>query len=95
MSDKSYLRRIPPPCYVYNYELENLLLDCGNSPQIKSYVINHGHLYGRTSFKLLNTLVPAIENRPLKCFGEGDNYIPFLHIEDLCQSVEKIVTAEP
>jgi adenylate kinase len=65
--------------------------------RIKGYVLTTGIVYGLGERQLLPLFKSAILQNPdeLTIIGEGKNFIPMIHITDLCQVVEQIVFNKP
>lgn len=78
--------------------LETLCLAAGNKkPNLKSYVLCAGILYGQREFVLRPLFDQAWLQYPseLVYYGEGRNRIPMIHIEDLAEFVKKTVERPP
>lgn len=64
-----------------------------NSPRIRTVVIRPGCVYGGTEW-LMNFLFNSSENGSVSIVGEGNNYCPLVHVEDLAQAYVLAVEKE-
>lgn len=76
-------------------ELENLCLDINNlGLNIEAYVVCSGLVYGYGQAELFTYFKKALEQtESLKVYGNGSNYIPMIHLEDLCAIIKSIAFA--
>ena len=78
--------------------LETLCLAAGNKkPNLKSYVLCSGILYGQDEFVFKPLFEQAWLQHPpeLVYYGHGKNRIPMIHIQDLAEFVKKTVEKPP
>ncbi|NXN24747.1 KAD7 kinase, partial [Nycticryphes semicollaris] len=98
-TDEDYRRRKPHPNFTDHINAEKLILKLGktNKHKFSTYVVASGHQYGAGEgllhyfFKIgwLNE-TPAIP-----VFGEGNNFIPTIHILDLAAVIQNIADHRP
>lgn len=71
-------------------ELENMCLDLHSiNDKVQGYVLATGIVYGLGEKQLLPLFKQAILQNPeeLTIVGDGKNFIPMIHIADLCQQI--------
>ena len=94
--ETEYEKRIPNSRFFYYKILESLALT-KNNPNLKSYIICPGFIYGCGEdifydyFK--ECWLKKIEYMPL--IGDGENHIPTIHILDLIQVIKRIINLRP
>lgn len=75
-----------------------MCLDIQNvNDKVRGYVVGTGIVYGMGERQLLPLFKQAILQNPdeLTIIAEGKNFIPMIHVTDLCQVVEEIVFNKP
>ncbi|NXP09714.1 KAD7 kinase, partial [Thinocorus orbignyianus] len=98
-TDEDYRRRKPHPNFTDHMNAEKLILKLGktNKHKFSTYVVASGHQYGAEEgflhyfFKIgwLNE-TPAIP-----VFGDGNNFIPTIHVLDLAAVLQNIADHKP
>ncbi|NXJ61850.1 KAD7 kinase, partial [Rostratula benghalensis] len=98
-TDEDYRRRKPHPNFTDHINAEKLILKLGktNKHKFSTYVVASGHQYGAGEgllhyfFKMgwLNE-TPAIP-----VFGEGNNFIPTIHVLDLAAVIQNVADHKP
>ena len=94
--ETEYEKRIPNSRFFYYKILESLALT-KNNPNLKSYIICPGFIYGCGEdifydyFK--ECWLKKIEYMPI--IGDGENHIPTIHILDLIQVIKRIINLRP
>jgi len=97
-SETDFTLRKPSQPYAYMKSLETLCLAAGNKkPNLKSYVLCSGILYGQEEFIFKPLFEQAWLQHPaeLLYYGDGRNRIPMIHIQDLAEFVKKTVEKPP
>ena len=97
-TEADYTLRKPSQPYAYMKSLETLCLAAGNKkPNLKSYVLCSGILYGQDEFVFKPLFEQAWLQHPpeLVYYGHGKNRIPMIHIQDLAEFVKKTVEKPP
>ena len=94
--ESEYQKRIPNSKYFYYKILETAALSNKN-PKVKTYVICPGFIYGcgedfffdyfRLAWMGHLNYIPII--------GEGDNFLPTIHILDLIQVIKRVIDRKP
>lgn len=72
------------------------MLAC-DKPNLHTYILTHGVLYGRGEEQLYDLFKTAWMNPEIELpiYGDGNNIIPMIHVADLCTLVNKIITLTP
>lgn len=79
MKDSDYRKRVPNVLANRIYQLENMVLSL-NQAKIKASIIGVGMIYGKQSEAIQSDIVKSLTGEPLTIWGDGDNFVPFVHI---------------
>ena len=94
--ETEYEKRIPNSKYFYYKILESLALS-NNNPNLKTYVICPGFIYGCGEdifFEYFRaSWLKNIEYMPI--IGDGKNHIPTIHILDLVHLIKRVIALKP
>jgi len=97
-TEREYARRKPIPKYQPLKAIETQCLSAGASkPNLHSYVLCSGILYGHGEDVFLNYFRQAWLQEPdtLYYIGDGHNLIPTIHVKDLAMYVHFVVNKKP
>nr|XP_019953021.1 PREDICTED: adenylate kinase 7-like [Paralichthys olivaceus] len=99
LTEEEFRRRRPHPSFKNHNNLEKLVLKLGKGKKSKlsSYVVTSGLQYGlgenlfhpffKVSWLMTFPKVPI--------FGEGTNYIPTIHVNDLAGVIQNVIEVKP
>lgn len=93
-TDEEYLLRKPHKAYLQYNLIENRVLEIKN-PNIKTYIICPGLLYGKGEQIFFDYFKMSWLNEPIQLITQGDNTIPTLHIKDLVTLIKRIIHKKP
>ena len=94
--ETEYQKRCPNSRYFYYKVLETLALS-NNNPKVKTYIICPGFIYGcGEDFFFDYFRLAWMGHLPyIPIVGEGDNFIPTIHILDLVQLIKRVIEKKP
>ena len=94
--ETEYQKRCPNSRYFYYKILETLTLSNTN-PKLKAYVVCPGFIYGcGEDFFFDYFRLAWMGHLPyIPILGEGDNFLPTIHILDLIQVIKRIIEKKP
>ena len=94
--ETEYQKRSPNSRYFYYKILETLALSNTN-PKVKTYIICPGFIYGcGEDFFFDYFRLAWMGHLPyIPIVGEGDNFLPTIHILDLVQVIKRIIEKKP
>ena len=94
--EKDYTTRQCSAEYNSIKEAEDLVLNF-KAPNVKCYVISAGVLYGKGEAIFNSHFKQAWLQEPsrLPLVGEGNNYVPTIHVTDLARMVKKVSESKP
>ena len=94
--EENYNIRTPSTRFAYYKYVENLVLQLHKfQPKIQSYIVCCGIIYGHGERILYEHFRKAWTGLLIPLIGEGNNYIPTIHVEDLAKVVKKIIYELP
>ncbi|XP_063188884.1 adenylate kinase 7 isoform X2 [Chroicocephalus ridibundus] len=98
-TDEDYRRRKAHPDFIDHINAEKLILKLGktNKHKFSTYVVASGHQYGAGE-GLLHYFFKIgwlSETPALPVFGDGNNFIPTIHVVDLAAVVQNIADHRP
>ncbi|KAJ1343669.1 hypothetical protein BSLG_001744 [Batrachochytrium salamandrivorans] len=104
--EDEYRRRKPHPNWKDHLALEKKIIKLGKKSNLKAYVVVAGLIYhaGDSIFHSLLKLKSNVSvngqsawhNEPyLPCFGDGSNFIPTIHLDDLISIIIELVETSP
>ena len=94
--ETEYQKRCPNSRYFYYKVLETLALS-NNNPKVKTYIICPGFIYGcGEDFFFDYFRLAWMGHLPyIPIVGEGDNFLPTIHILDLIQLIKRVIEKKP
>ncbi|CAG5133561.1 unnamed protein product, partial [Candidula unifasciata] len=93
-TEDDYRKRKPHPNFKEHIHAEKTVLRLGkmNKAKLSTFVICSGLTYGAEEDRLHHLFKAAWHNAPyLQCFGDGQNFVPTIHIRDLAAIVQNVV----
>ncbi|XP_071601766.1 adenylate kinase 7 [Heliangelus exortis] len=98
-TDEDYRRRKPHPNFVNHINAEKLVLKLGKTNQRKfsTYVVASGHQYGSGEGVLhyFFKLCWLSDTPKIPVFGDGNNFIPTIHVLDLAAVLQNVAEHRP
>ena len=96
-TEKDYLKRKPALKYFEFKYIENEALNLNQKPNIKSYVICPGVIYGYGEKQFYSIFRSALLGYPIEeiLLDKGRNIIPTIHMKDLVNIIAKIIEKKP
>ncbi|XP_041661053.1 adenylate kinase 7-like isoform X2 [Cheilinus undulatus] len=92
-------RRRPHPSFRNHYQLEKLVLKLqgGKKSKLRGYVVASGLQYGKGEnlFNYFFKVSWLMQFPKVPLFGQGKNYIPTIHVNDLGGVIKSIIEAKP
>ncbi|KAJ3015879.1 Adenylate kinase 7 [Thoreauomyces humboldtii] len=92
LAEDEYRRRKPHPNFKAHLAAEKNIIKTGKKGALRTYVIAAGLIYHASDSIFHSMFKSAWHNEDLTCYGEGDNVMPTIYIDDLCHIV--VETAE-
>ena len=94
--ETEYVKRCPNSRYFYYKVLETLALS-NNNPKLKTYIICPGFIYGcGEDFFFDYFRLAWMGHLPyIPIVGEGDNFLPTIHVLDLVQVIKRVIERKP
>ncbi|KND00419.1 uncharacterized protein SPPG_04741 [Spizellomyces punctatus DAOM BR117] len=95
LAEDDYRRRKPHPNFKSHILVEKNIVKHGKKSALKTYVIAAGLVYhpGDSIFHFL--FKSAWHNQDLVCYGDGDNVIPTISLDDLSNIIVETVETTP
>lgn len=94
--EEEYAKRIPSKAWEKEKELEDWILSIKNE-KLKFYIISAGALYGYAetvfNYHFKHSWLQSDEQLPY--IGEGNNFVPTIHVKDLCKIVKMVIDKKP
>ncbi|XP_009946004.1 PREDICTED: adenylate kinase 7, partial [Leptosomus discolor] len=98
-TDEDYRRRKPHPNFMDHINAEKLILKLGktNKHEFSTYVVASGHQYGAGEGVLhyFFKIAWLSETPTIPVFGDGNNFIPTIHVLDLAAVLQNIADHRP
>ncbi|KAF7656295.1 hypothetical protein LDENG_00043930 [Lucifuga dentata] len=99
LAEEDYRRRRPHPSFKNHNELEKLVLKLCRPKKSKltGHVIAAGLQYGKVEslFHCFFKMSWSAQFQKVSLFGEGMNYIPMIHVDDLAGVIHNIINLKP
>ncbi|XP_065819463.1 adenylate kinase 7-like [Labrus bergylta] len=99
LSEEEYIRRRPHISFRHHRNLEKLVLKLhgGKKSQLKGYVVASGLQYGKGEnlFHYFFKVSWLMQFPKVPVFGQGTNYIPMIHVNDLGGVIQNIIEVKP
>uniref|UniRef100_A0A3Q3FK31 Adenylate kinase 7a n=1 Tax=Labrus bergylta TaxID=56723 RepID=A0A3Q3FK31_9LABR len=99
LSEEEYIRRRPHISFRRHHNLEKLVLKLhgGKKSQLKGYVVASGLQYGKGEnlFHYFFKVSWLMQFPKVPVFGQGTNYIPMIHVNDLGGVIQNIIEVKP
>jgi len=94
--EDEYRRRKPHPNFKAIAQLEKDIVKHSKKEKFKGYVVTPGLVY-HSGDSIFHTLLKmAWHNEPfLPCYGDGNNVLPCIHLDDLANIVVEVVDTSP
>ncbi|KAI8824357.1 uncharacterized protein EV422DRAFT_519852 [Fimicolochytrium jonesii] len=84
IGEDEYRRRRPHPNFKDHLALEKNIIKAGKKSALRTYVLAAGLVYHTGDSIFHPFLKMAWHNKDLTCYGDGDNILPMIYIDDLC-----------
>ncbi|KAM9840228.1 adenylate kinase 7-like [Aulostomus maculatus] len=98
-TEEEYRQRRPHPKFMKHYNLEKLVLKLGRSRKSKlhGWVVAAGLQYGKGEnlFHYFFKVSWLMQLPEVPIFGQGENYIPMIHVYDLAGVIQNLVHLKP
>ncbi|NXA09578.1 KAD7 kinase, partial [Sapayoa aenigma] len=98
-TDEDYRKRKPHPNFMDHINAEKLIVKLGKTDKSKfsTYVVASGHQYGAEEgiFHYFFKMCWLGETPEIPVFGEGNNFIPTIHILDLAAVLQNVADHRP
>jgi len=96
ITEDEYRRRKPHPNFKQHVALEKTIVKYGKKSMLRTFVVAAGLVYHPGPSIFHRFLKSAWLNEPeLTCYGDGNNTIPTIHLDDLCNITVEIVETLP
>ncbi|NXL64539.1 KAD7 kinase, partial [Chordeiles acutipennis] len=98
-TDEDYRRRKSHPNFIDHINAEKLILKLGktNKKKFSTYVVASGHQYGAGEgvFHYFFKICWLSETPAIPVFGDGNNFIPTIHVLDLAAVLQNVAAHRP
>ncbi|PVD26309.1 hypothetical protein C0Q70_13980 [Pomacea canaliculata] len=96
-TEDDYRRRKPHPNFKEHISAEKTVIKLGKTAtKLVTYVVCTGLTYGEEENIFHYLFKSAWHNAPqLQCFGNGENVVPTIHIQDLAAVIQNIADSRP
>jgi adenylate kinase len=95
-AEDEYRKRKPHPNCKEHANLEKLIVKLSKKEMFKGYVVCPGLVYHAGDSIFHSLLKQAWHNaESLKCYGEGSNILPCIHLDDLTNIVVEVIELQP
>ncbi|KAM9339221.1 adenylate kinase 7-like [Symphorus nematophorus] len=99
LTEEEFRRRRPHPSFKSHHNLEKLVVKLGRGKKSKltAYVVACGLQYGKGEnlFHYFFKVSWLMQFPKVPLFGEGTNYIPMIHVQDLGRVLQNIIELKP
>nr|KAJ3421353.1 Adenylate kinase 7 [Polyrhizophydium stewartii] len=92
VSEDEFRRRKPHPNWKSHIALEKNVIKLSKKSTIKAYVVAAGLIY-HAGDSIFHTLLKS--GGELMCFGDGNNNLPTIHLDDLISVVVELIETTP
>ncbi|KAI9209622.1 uncharacterized protein BJ171DRAFT_560904 [Polychytrium aggregatum] len=96
LAEDEYRRRKAHPNFKLHIAAEKSIIKFGKKSNLKTYVLASGLVY-HSGDSIFHYLLKAgwHNEEKLICYGEGNNILPTIHLDDLCNIVVEVADTQP
>ncbi|XP_034554964.1 adenylate kinase 7a [Notolabrus celidotus] len=99
LTEEEYIRRRPHLSFRNHHNLEKLVLKLkgGKKSKLRGYVVCSGLQYGKGEnlFHFFFKVSWLMQSPKVPLFGQGSNYIPMIHVNDLGGVIQNLIEIKP
>ncbi|KAJ3152034.1 Adenylate kinase 7 [Geranomyces variabilis] len=95
LAEDEYRRRKPHPNFKAHLALEKTIVKAGKKSALHTYVVAAGLIYHAADSIFHYMFKSAWHNEDLPCYGDGENVMPTIYVDDLCSIIVETAESAP